>query len=54
MSEIGVVNAHYSTLGARLAAERGIPVVVTLHNSYAWFGPGAFDEIGSERLERIT
>jgi glycosyltransferase involved in cell wall biosynthesis/GT2 family glycosyltransferase len=44
--EVGVVNAHYSTLGARIAAERGVPVVVTLHNSYAWFGPGAFDEIG--------
>ncbi|MBY0278640.1 glycosyltransferase family 4 protein, partial [Candidatus Binatia bacterium] len=45
--EIGVVNAHYSTLGASLAAERGIPVVVTLHNAYAWFGPGVFDEIGA-------
>lgn len=45
--EIGVVNAHYSTLGTRLAAERGIPVVVTLHNAYAWFGPGVFDEIGA-------
>lgn len=44
--EAGVLNAHYSTLGARVAAERGVPVVVTLHNSYAWFGPGAFDEIG--------
>jgi len=45
--EAGVLNAHYSTLGTRVAAERGIPVVVTLHNSYAWFGPGAFDEIGA-------
>jgi len=45
--EVGVLNAHYSTLGTRIAAERGIPTVVTLHNSYAWFGPGAFDEIGA-------
>ena len=45
--EVGVLNAHYSTLGVRIAAERGIPAVVTLHNSYAWFGPGAFDEIGA-------
>ena len=45
--EAGVLNAHYSTLGTRIAAERGVPVVVTLHNSYAWFGPGAFDEIGA-------
>lgn len=45
--EVGIVNAHYSTLGTRLAAERGIPVVVTLHNAYAWFAPGAFDEIGA-------
>src|SRR5262245_28727120 len=45
--EVGVLNAHYSTLGTRVAAERGVPVVATLHNSYAWFGPGAFDEIGA-------
>lgn len=45
--EVGVLNAHYSTLGVRVAAERGVPAVVTLHNSYAWFGPGAFDEIGA-------
>jgi glycosyltransferase involved in cell wall biosynthesis/GT2 family glycosyltransferase len=42
--EVGVLNAHYSTLGARIAAERGIPTVVTVHNSYVWFAPGAFDE----------
>jgi len=45
--EVAVLNAHYSSLGVRLAAERRIPVVVTLHNSYAWFGPGALDEIGA-------
>jgi len=44
---VGVLNAHYSTLGVRVAAERGIPAVVTLHNAYAWFGPGALDEIGA-------
>lgn len=44
--EVAVVNAHYSSLGVPVAAERGVPVVVTLHNAYAWFGPGAFDEIG--------
>src|SRR5690606_14344060 len=34
--EIDVWNAHFSELGTPLAAARGIPVVVTLHNEYAW------------------
>jgi hypothetical protein len=34
--DVDLWNAHYSDLGAPLAALRGIPVVVTIHNEYAW------------------
>ena len=44
--QVGVLNAHYSNLGTPLAHARAIPVVTTLHNAYAWYGPGAFDEMG--------
>jgi glycosyltransferase involved in cell wall biosynthesis/GT2 family glycosyltransferase len=44
---VDVWNAHYSTIGAPLAAARGIPVVVTLHNAYAWLGAGVLDEVRS-------
>jgi glycosyltransferase involved in cell wall biosynthesis/GT2 family glycosyltransferase len=43
--DIQLLNAHYSSLGAPLAATRSIPVVVTLHNAYAWLGSAPFDEI---------
>lgn len=36
---IALVNAHYSTFGADLAAEAGIPFVQTLHNTYVWATP---------------
>jgi glycosyltransferase involved in cell wall biosynthesis len=34
--DVDLLNPHYSDLGTPLAAARGIPVVVTLHNEYAW------------------
>lgn len=37
--DIDLVNAHYSTFGLDIACELGIPVVQTIHNSYAWFDP---------------
>jgi glycosyltransferase involved in cell wall biosynthesis len=37
--EIDLVNAHFSILGARFAAQRGIPFVQTMHNTYVWFSP---------------
>ena len=33
---IQLVNAHYSTYGAAIAAELGIPFVQVVHNSYVW------------------
>jgi glycosyltransferase involved in cell wall biosynthesis len=37
--DIDLVNAHYSTFGLDIACELGIPIVQTIHNSYAWFDP---------------
>jgi glycosyltransferase involved in cell wall biosynthesis len=34
--DVDLLNAHYSEVGLPLAAARGIPVVVTFHNEYAW------------------
>ncbi len=33
---IGLVNAHYSTYGAAIVAELGIPFVQVVHNTYVW------------------
>ena len=33
---VGLVNAHYSTYGAAIAAEMGIPFVQVVHNAYVW------------------
>ncbi len=42
---VQLLNPHYSSLGTPVAAERRIPVVVTLHNAYAWLGAALFDEL---------
>lgn len=36
---IDVVNAHYSTYGAAMASELGVPFVQTVHNTYVWLDP---------------
>jgi glycosyltransferase involved in cell wall biosynthesis len=33
---IELVNAHYSTYGAAIAAEMGVPFVQVMHNAYVW------------------
>ena len=33
---VRLVNAHYSTYGAAIVAEMGIPFVQVVHNSYVW------------------
>src|SRR5205814_692267 len=35
--QIDLVNAHFSTVGAAVAGERGIPFVQSIHNTYVWF-----------------
>lgn len=35
-SGVDVLNAHYSTFGADLAAAQGVPFVQTVHNTYVW------------------
>ncbi len=35
--QIDVVLSHYSTFGARLAFEKGIPSISVIHNIYSWF-----------------
>ena len=42
---IDVLHSHFSSFGARVAAELGLPVVSTLHNAYAWVGAGFADEV---------
>ena len=38
-----LVYAHYSTFGARVAADLGIPFVQVVHNTYVWLDERAFD-----------
>ncbi len=49
---VDLLNPHFSTLGVRAAAERGIPVVPTLHNAYAWVGASVVDDVRS--LDRFV
>lgn len=49
---IDLLNPHFSTVGVRPAAERGIPVVPTLHNAYAWVGASVVDDVRS--LDRFV
>lgn len=42
--EVDLLNPHFSTTGIRPAVARGIPVVPTLHNAYAWVGASAVDD----------
>ncbi|UCG56532.1 MAG: glycosyltransferase [Phycisphaerales bacterium] len=35
-SQIDIVNAHYSTFGAEICCQMGIPFVQTVHNMYVW------------------
>ncbi|MGE0807710.1 MAG: glycosyltransferase [Burkholderiaceae bacterium] len=40
---VELVNAHYSTFGAEVAALLDIPFVQTIHNSYVWFDPAMIE-----------
>ncbi|HLU39953.1 MAG TPA: glycosyltransferase [Planctomycetota bacterium] len=44
-SGVDVVNAHYSTYGADLAAAGGVPFVQTVHNSYVWLDDDQIEAI---------
>ncbi len=44
---VDLLNPHFSWIGIRPAAERGIPVVPTLHNAYAWVGASVLDDFRS-------
>lgn len=41
---IRLINAHFSTFGAAIAAEQGVPFVQTIHNTYVWFTPDQIAE----------
>lgn len=49
---VDLLNCHFSTFGVVPAAELGIPVVVTIHNAYAWLGAGIYEEFRS--LDRFV
>jgi len=51
-SKTGIINSHYSSFGARLALEQGIPFVSTVHNIYAW--QAGFEEQGIRELDHLT
>jgi glycosyltransferase involved in cell wall biosynthesis/glycogen synthase len=38
-NNIRLVNAHYSTFGAEVVKDSGVPFVQTIHNSYVWLEP---------------
>jgi glycosyltransferase involved in cell wall biosynthesis/SAM-dependent methyltransferase len=42
---VDLVCAHYSTFGAPLAANKGIPVVSVVHNLYTWLPDDVFSEM---------
>ena len=42
---IDIVNSHYSYFGLDKAADLGIAVVETVHNSYTWISPETFEDI---------
>jgi len=42
--KVGLVNAHYSTYGARDVSGAGIPFVQVVHNSYVWLEGDAIGE----------
>jgi glycosyltransferase involved in cell wall biosynthesis len=37
--KIDLINAHYSLYGANIAAEKSIPFIQTIHNTYVWITP---------------
>ena len=41
--QVDLVCAHYSTFGARIAADLGIPFVQVVHNTYVWLDERAID-----------
>lgn len=45
LRQVDVVNAHYSTFGAELAAAAGIPFVQTVHNTYVWMNAAQVDAL---------
>ncbi len=47
-----IINAHYSTFGAKLAFEHAIPFVTTVHNIYAWLPE--FEKGGIRDLDHLT
>jgi glycosyltransferase involved in cell wall biosynthesis len=49
---VGLVNAHFSTFGAAIAGELGVPFVQVVHNTYLWFTPG--DIAGYQAADRHT
>lgn len=49
---VDVLNPHFSTSGIEPAASRGIPVIPTLHNAYAWVGASVLDEF--RRLDPLV
>jgi len=42
--KVDVVNAHFSTFGAGIAAGLGIPFVQVVHNAYVWLDERAIDD----------
>jgi glycosyltransferase involved in cell wall biosynthesis len=40
---VDLVAAHYSTFGAAVAADLGVPFVQVVHNTYVWLGERAID-----------
>ena len=36
--QVELVAAHYSTYGAEIASQEGVPLVQVVHNSYVWLG----------------
>jgi glycosyltransferase involved in cell wall biosynthesis len=41
--QVDLVCAHYSTFGAMIAADLGVPFVQVVHNTYVWLGERAID-----------
>ena len=45
--QIDLVMSHYSTFGAKLAFEKGIPTLSVIHNIYSWFPDNIFSDFKS-------
>ena len=51
-SNATIINAHYSNFGAKIALDRAIPFVSTIHNIYAWLPD--FGRDGIRELDALT